>query len=30
MRAAIVVDPCMYNILPLYNMLYTDKVGKLW
>ncbi len=27
MRAAIVADPWLHCILPLYDMLYTDKEG---
>jgi hypothetical protein len=30
MRAAILADPRLHCILPLYDMLYTDKVGELW
>ena len=30
MRAAIVADPCLHCILPLYDMLYTDREGELW
>jgi hypothetical protein len=29
MRAAIVADPRLYFILPLYGMLYADRVGEL-
>jgi len=29
MRAAIVADPRLHCILPLYDMLYTDKEGEL-
>jgi len=30
MRAAIVADPRLHCILPLYDMLYTDREGELW
>ena len=30
MRATIVADPRLYCIIPLYDMLYTDKEGELW
>ncbi len=30
MRTAIVVDPRFHCTLPLYGMLYTDRVGELW
>ncbi len=30
MRAAIVADMRLHCILPLYDMLYTDKEGELW
>jgi hypothetical protein len=29
-RAAIVADPRLHCILPLYDMLYTDREGELW
>jgi hypothetical protein len=29
-RAAIVADPRLHCIFPLYDMLYTDRVGELW
>jgi hypothetical protein len=30
MRAAIVADPRLHCILPLYDMLHTDREGELW
>ena len=30
MRAAIVANPHLHCILPLYDMLYTDMVRELW
>ena len=30
MQAVIVVDPRLHFILPLYDMVYTDKKGELW
>jgi hypothetical protein len=30
MRAAIVANPRLHCILPLYDMLYTDREGELW
>ena len=30
MRAAILADPRLHRILPLFDMLYTDREGELW
>jgi hypothetical protein len=30
MRASIVVDVRLHNILPLFDMVYTARVGELW